>query len=179
MQKQNLLKYWLTLLLFLLIIFVSQAQNGINQSPINKTSIIGMEILWQIEGENIKITIKAPTTGWVSIGFDPVFMMKDANIIIGYIKEGDLFIRDDFGNANTRHTPDTQLGGIDNVLNAEGVEENGTTTLIFSIPLDSGDKVDRALIKGEEYTIILAYGKDQSDSFTSYHKKRGKTTIKL
>jgi hypothetical protein len=120
----------------------------------------------------LHVTVRAPTEGWVSIGFDATVGMKDANIIIGYVKDDTVFIRDDYGVSPTSHAPDTDAEGKDNILYSGGFENEDYTEIRFGIPLDSGDKRDRALEKGKEYTILLAYGDDEGDDFTSHHKKR-------
>jgi hypothetical protein len=120
----------------------------------------------------LTVSMVAPTTGWVAVGFDPTAAMKDANLIIGYVTAGDdgeLFIRDDWGNGHTSHVADVDEGGSSDVTNAEGSEVDGITTVSFSIPLDSGDEFDVPLNTGEEHKVLFAYGHDNADDFTSYH----------
>ena len=130
---------------------------------------------WKIDGENIDIILSAPTTGWIAVGFDPSRMMKDADILIGYVKNNEVFMRDDFGSGNTKHRADTELGGTDNITVTGGSEADGETSLEFSIPLHSWDSYDRVLEEGGEYKLIFAYG--NKDDFRSYHKTR--TSIKV
>ena len=147
------------------------------QDKFNSLTSGGIVLKWRINGNNLDVVVSAETTGWVAVGFDPTRRMKDANIIIGYVKEGKVFIRDDFGVATTFHRSDASLNGKDNVLNTSGIESKGVTTLKFSIPLDSGDRFDRKLEKGKSYTVLLAYGKE--DSFSAYHAYRAKAEITL
>ena len=132
---------------------------------------------WEINGENIDIILSAPTTGWIAVGFDPSRMMKDADILIGYVDNNEVFIRDDFGSGYTKHKADTDLGGTDDITINGGSEIDGKTILEFSIPLHSGDLNDRILEQGKEYKLIFAYGK--KDDFTSYHKTRTSLMITL
>ena len=134
-------------------------------------------IKWKIEGSTISVKVSAPTSGWVAVGFDPTSRMKDANIVIGYVENGEVFIRDDYGSATTAHEADTEAGGTDNLTNKSGTETNGTTEIAFTMPLDSGDSRDRILKEGTSYTIIMAYG--SSDSFTIKHSTRTSTNFKL
>ena len=134
-------------------------------------------IKWKIEGSTISVKVSAPTSGWVAVGFDPTSRMKDANIVIGYVENGEVFIRDDYGSATTAHEADTAAGGTDNLSNTSGTETNGTTEIAFTMPLDSGDSRDRILKEGTSYTIIMAYG--SSDSFTIKHSTRTSTNFKL
>ena len=53
------------------------------------------------------------------------------------------------------------------------------TTISFSIPLDSGDPLDKPLVAGKKYTLLLAHGNDGSDNFGDYHGDRGTVEITL
>lgn len=134
---------------------------------------------WKVEGEMLRATIAAPTTGWIAVGFDPTSMMKDANIIIGYVTDGKTSIRDDFGSALTSHLPDEKSGGSVDITDPTGKEEDGATELSFTIPLNSGDSRDRVLVSGKEYRVILARGPDGSDDFDAYHAERVGVNIRL
>lgn len=162
-----------TIIVFLLSLTLLSAL----ESKSRNLEIDNMEISWDIVEENVIFTVSAPTNGWVSIGFEPTKMMKDADIIIAYVKDGDLYIEDHYGNSNVSHKADTALGGEDNVKPVKGVETDNKTTVTFSIPLNSGDKYDKVLEEGKTYSIIFAYGK--KDNFKSWHKYKGKSDITL
>ena len=140
---------------------------------------IGMELLWRVVGDELEVRVSAPTTGWVAVGFDPSRMMKDANILIGYVEAGSAVVTDQFGITATGHRRDVELDGSDDVTVIGGTEAGGESELHFSIPLDSGDERDRTLVPGEEYRVILAYGEDGADDVESYHQNRGGVTITL
>jgi len=137
--------------------------------PGNSISISDFRMEWSIEGSDIEITVSAPTTGWIAVGFEPSAAMKDANIIIGYVQSGELFIRDDWGDGHISHSADIDLGGSSDVTAVSGAEENGATEITFSIPLSSGDQYDRVLEQGGTYKVILAFGPDDGDDFQGYH----------
>ena len=65
------------------------------------------------------------------------------------------------------------------ITGAGGSENDGTTQIRFTIPLDSGDSKDRPLSPGVDYRVILAHGTDEADGFGSYHGKRTTVKIKL
>jgi len=119
---------------------------------------------WSIEGGNLAIKLSAPTTGWVGIGFHPTDMMKDANIILGFVKDGKVEISDEFGNQPTQHVPDTKRDGTDNVTVIGGSETGTTTTLEFSIPLQSGDANDGVIDPKGDTLVLLAYGPDRKST---------------
>jgi hypothetical protein len=101
--------------------------------------------------------------------------MQDANIIIGYVVGDKAYISDEYGNGPTTHQPDVYASGASNIIDPAGREYEGNTELSFAIPLDSGDMRDRAIVPGRNYTVMLAYGPDTADEFTTRHATR--TTI--
>ena len=132
----------------------------------------GFVFRWRIEGETLHVVLRHPTTGWLAVGFDPSRMMKDANMILGYVADGEVFVTDHFGVANTSHRPDTDIDGTDDIIYSEGSEGSEGTELRFAIPLDSGDAADRPLEPGGSYRVLLAHGPDGADDFRTYHGGR-------
>lgn len=129
----------------------------------------GFLLSWTVEGDEAVVTMSAPSTGWVAAGFHTEGAMKNAQIAMGWV-DGDSFaLRDDFGTGFTTHAPDTSLGGADDLVPVSGTEEDGRTTIVFRMPLDSGDPYDRILVPGEPCRALVAYGNDGDDDFTSYH----------
>ena len=138
-----------------------------------------MELSWRVVGPDLEVKVSAPTTGWVAVGFDPSRMMRDANILIGYVSGTATVVTDQFGASTVTHRPDTDLGGTEDITVLGGTEAAGRTELHFTIPLDSGDDRDRPLVPGQEYRVILAYGENGADDLESYHKGRTGLTITL
>lgn len=173
-MKNNIIVVVLILLIFG-IFNLNADESNLNIENFNKVETKGIEFYWEIIDGNINIILSAPTEGWVAVGFNPSRMMKDADILIGYVKNGEVFMEDHFGSGNTKHQADIVLGGTEDISVLGGSEEGGKTTLKFSIPLHSRDSNDRKLEEGEEYKVIFAYGK--KDDFKSYHKLR--TSLKI
>jgi hypothetical protein len=143
----------------------------------NSVEAGGISLSWEIADGKASFTLEAPTEGWVAVGFHPTRMMKDADLIIGYVEDGEAAARDDFGNWFTSHDADTNLGGSDDLEEIAGSQNGGRTTLRFTLPLDSGDDYDQPLVPGEETEIILAYG--DSDDFNSIHSKTASVTVEF
>lgn len=158
---------------------VDSDEGDSSNAPFKSASHEGYELRWRVLGENLEVSVSYATTGWVAVGFDPTRMMRDANIIIGYVADGEAVITDQYGNSTITHRPDTDLGGSDDLTSASGTEEDGVTTLSFVMPLDSGDEYDRALEPGETYTVILAHGADGVDDMETYHEGRASMEITL
>lgn len=137
-----------------------------------------MTFAWSVDGDKLAAKVSGPTKGWVSVGFNPTKKMKDANIIIGYVKKGKVKITDEFGTAATQHKADKKIGGKDDVTVVGGTEADNTTTIEFTIPLDSGDAKDGVLVPDADTVVILAYGPDK-DSFRLKHPKAYTKTVNL
>ncbi len=130
-----------------------------------------MSFAWKVDGERLGVKLTGKSTGWVGIGFNPSKKMKDANYVLGYVKDGKAKIRDDFGVGEKKHKADEKLGGTSDALIIGGNEENGITTIEFSIPLVSEDKHDTTIDPMADTIVLLAYG-GKRDSFRSTHKFR-------
>lgn len=129
----------------------------------------GFTLRWRVVESDLEVEVTAPTTGWVGVGFDPGNMMGGANIIMGYVADGEVTISDQYGSGRTRHQPDTELGGASSVTDVGGTERFGRTTLSFTIPLDSGEETDNPLTPGNTHTVMMAHGPDDADNFITYH----------
>ncbi len=137
-----------------------------------------MTFSWKVTESDLLIKISGKTTGWVGIGFNPVDQMKGADYILGYVKDGKVELRDDYGDSERNHTEDEKLGGASDVTVIGGEEKGGVTTLEFSIPLDSGDKFDTVIDPQGETVVLLAFG-GKRDSFISKHQFRTTLTVNL
>jgi hypothetical protein len=135
------------------------------------------ELSWTADDQYLYMGIKAKTLGWVAVGFDPESMMKNADIIEGYVKDGNLSIADMYSSGQFGpHPADTEQGGTDDILASGGKLETGYTTIEFKRKLDTGDKYDKPLHSGLN-KIIWAYGSDPQ--FTLKHMARGSGEIDL
>jgi len=104
--------------------------------------------------------------------------MKDANFILGYVKDGNVKVSDHFGSANRQHEQDDKLGGSDDVTGISGKEVNGITEVCFTIPMHSKDPNDQILSEDKETKVLLAYGAGR-DSFLARHQFRTALNVNL
>jgi hypothetical protein len=159
----------------LILVLVSAVFAGAAEWKTAKAS--DFSLMWMVDGANLNVELSAPVEGWMAVGFAPTSKMKDANIIIGYVENGNVVIEDHFGNTPISHKSDDSAGGKDNLTNKSGTEQNGVTEIGFTIPLNSGDANDRPLVPGESYKVIFAgYGKDK---ITIKHSSRTSANITL
>jgi hypothetical protein len=144
----------------------------------HEMTIAGVDVYWSNDDHRLRVGLVSPGTGFVSIGFDPDRQMEGANFIIASVHEGELTIRDDYGTEPLAHMEDTVRGGQDNILTAAGNEWPDQTVVEFVIPLDSGDSMDKPLIAGHEYTVLVSYH-SMVDSFSNRHTRRGSGQMQL
>ncbi len=131
----------------------------------------------KVEAENLVAEASYPTTGWVGVGFNPKEMMKGGNFILGALINGQPVLSDDFGATEYSHVPDTAAGGKNNLISGQCQTEKGTTTIFFTIPLNSGDTKDIVLEKGKTINLVLAAGK--KPDLKTKHSDLKFTTIKI
>lgn len=135
------------------------------------------EIHWRCDEQDVYIGMKAKTSGWISIAFQPGSRMRNADMVLGFVKNGettvlDLFSTGDFG----PHSPDDELGGTQNILEYGGSEDNEFTIVEFKRALNTGDSYDVEVSFGEN-KIIWAYS--SSDDIMQKHTNRGYGEIVL
>jgi len=133
-----------------------------------------IQLYWTHDGKTLFIAMISPGTGWVSVGFDPVNVMQGANYILAAVDDEALTIEDHFGTSRFGHSLDEQQ----DILSAFGIEEEGSTLVEFSIPLDSGDDWDKPLFADSTVTTLLAYHAS-SDRLTVRHTERSIVSITL
>ncbi len=138
-----------------------------------------VEVRWKVDDEHLMFEISAPTTGWVSIGFNPSRVMKDADFIFGFVQGSEVVVTDQFGNGTFSHIRDTEMGGSNDIVEFDGSESSGRTRISFTIPIDSGDQYDSVLTPGQEHTVLIAYGPDGADNFGKKHIERAQVKLKL
>ncbi len=186
-MKKNIRFYFLLSALLTMVVFlscsrVSEETLGPSSTEVDDQGFLtlssnGFVLKYKVEGVELHCKLTSQTSGWVSVGFNPSSMMKDANYIIGYVSGSNAFIRDDFGVSNTVHQSDVSLGGTSNLTLIGGTENASSTTLEFKIPLNSGDPYDQVLLLDHSYPVVFAQG--NSDDFTSSHYSTGHGTITL
>jgi len=132
---------------------------------------------WVFKGENIEFTVTAPTTGWISLGFNPTSRMKDADYILAYVENGKVYISDEYGTGSTSHKSDVSLGGKESAKAISFVEQADKTTITFSLPVNSGDQYDTVFRPGEKCKVLGAYA--TSKNLSSKHRKRDSVEIVL
>jgi hypothetical protein len=132
---------------------------------------------YAVVGKNLSAVVSYPAIGYIAVGFNPKTAMKGANFIIGTIIDGKAVVSDEFGDGMFSHTPDTALGGVNNIIAGDCKQENKVTTMSFTIPLDSKDAADVLLEPGKKIKVVFAVG--SSNDTRKKHRDIDKTSITL
>jgi len=129
------------------------------------------EINWSGDEEYIYIGLKVKTIGWVAFGIQPGTLMKEADMVLGFVSDDKTTVYDQFSTGDFGpHPPDTELGGTNDILEFGGKEAGGYSTIEFKRALNTGDQYDHQLLKGVN-KIIWAYGSDDQSKIK--HVSRG------
>ncbi|MEM1408085.1 MAG: DOMON domain-containing protein [Bacteroidota bacterium] len=133
----------------------------------------GMTMSYQIINDHIEITLKAPTLGWLGIGFNDQNSIVKSDLYLLRVKdrkaEGlDMYV---IGAGNPKE--DHKIGGYFNLREIEGKETDGSTTLKFQLPVQSKDRYDFSHEIGADFWLILAYS--QSDDWDHHSMMRRHT----
>lgn len=151
---------------------------GVTLGVADGVEVNNIRFEWDVVSNEVVMTVEAPTTGWVSVGWGAAVKMKDADFVIGYVTNGSYGVLEDhFGVSPTGHRLDTDLGGRVNVRLLEAQEKDGKTRIVFVRSLVTKDAYDKDLVLDKPFDVILAYGR--FDNTTSKHSAIGKVKIFL
>ncbi|CAD7695579.1 unnamed protein product, partial [Ostreobium quekettii] len=99
-----------------------------------------------------------PSTG----GAGPTLTYFGEDIVVGYAKGNAFRIQDSFTPSRARPLPDVYFGGVDDILDAVGKEEDGTTYLKYRRALQTDDQAgDFCIVEDTIYLMIYAYGQPE------------------
>jgi DOMON domain len=162
--------------IFLMTLLISKSFSiQAQQKDFKKATVNGMTFHWRFDKDHLQCQASAPNKGWVAIGFNTKDELSGTNLIMGAVEQDFVTIDDRFIVKPGEHKSIIDLGGSEAVVHRSGTEENGVTTISFSIPLSVNDKFHHNLLEGKEYYVLMAFS--QEDDFQ--HHSIMRTTIKL
>jgi hypothetical protein len=114
------------------------------------------------ENPIVEFAMELQGTGWMGIGVSPEGTMKDADIIMGSIRNDAFRVLDYFSlNSGSPVLDTSDPTGTNDVLASIGFEKDGVTTIKFRRsmePTDTATGLDRAISKNDDMTqFIYAY----------------------
>ena len=129
-----------------------------------------------IENNSILIKIKAPTKGWLAVGFNDKNEIVGSDLKMFRVKNDQLDCEDQFVIGIQSHPNDEGLQGKKNIKLLKGQETNEGTSVIFKIPMTSNDLFDFSHEIDQNFWLILVYS--ASDDFSHHSVIREHFQIK-
>lgn len=154
--------------LCLLALFATKCKAQPN--TMNQISKNGMTVTWHLEGERLHLTMKAPTQGWIAVGFNTVDELTGTNLIMGCVTNGEVTLSDRHILSPGHHQSIEKLGGTSAVQLISGQETDNETQIRFSLPLQVNDPWHLELKPGNQYHLLLAFS--QEDDFLHHSMMR-------
>ncbi|MEL7001161.1 MAG: DOMON domain-containing protein [Bacteroidota bacterium] len=130
----------------------------------------GMEMSYRLRADSIYITLSAPTTGWIGIGFNSQNSIVKSDLILFHIIDNQTEAVDMYVVAAGNPQKDDNLGGQQSITVKHSLEAEGKTTVRFSVALRSRDRYDYQHNPGDDFWLILAYS--THDEFEHHSRMR-------
>jgi hypothetical protein len=136
----------------------------------------GMSVRWYIEGTDLFVTMKAPTTGWVAVGFNTQSTLDGSLLILGAVEAGMVRVEEHIAQP-PKHPNRIHLGGSLALRRFEAKEQDGETQVSFVLDLLTRDHVAPLLSLGALVYLTLAFSQD--DDFQHHSIMRTSVQITL
>lgn len=158
------------------------AQNiGPTTQYVSKDGEVEVMFAFDATGEHIIFTIRAQTTGWAAIGFEPTTLMHKAEIIfVGVNADGESYIEHHYANTWTGHQRvDTMESeqGKDLLELIEITQDEEWLTATVRRKTEVSGRYYKQLTPEKELVFMWAIGR--GDNTSRKHTERAKATITL
>ncbi len=147
-----------------------------SQKTLNALKRNGMEVKWSRDGEYLEFELKAPSEGWLAIGFNQHDQLSGTHLIMVHQnKEGVFALSDRYIKAPGEHVSVKELGGQAHAQLIHAERKNGQTTALLKVRLKAKDQWHQHLEAGKKYHLLMAYS--QSDDL--YHHSLFRTSVQF
>jgi hypothetical protein len=144
------------------------------QKPMKSIIKNGMEVNWQYKGDRVFFEMKAPTDGWVAIGFNNSESTTGNYLIMGNVINAKTTVTEHYTLSPGNYKTFNELKVNNSVADIWGTETNKGTILKFSLPIIAVNKYARNLNEGSQYELLIAFS--QEDDFQ--HHSTMRTSVK-
>lgn len=117
----------------------------------------GMNMSYEIANDSLTISLRAPTTGWIGIGFNHENNIVGSDLLLFHVIDEQTTGTDLYVQALGDPRKDIELNGHESFRILYGSEANGHTQVQFRVPLDNQDPYDFQHTLSESFWLILAY----------------------
>ena len=131
-------------------------------SPFEKNNIDqdGVSFAWRHETHALIGIVKAPTRGWVAVGFNESSELKNTRFIIAAVSTSPIHVEEHLALV-PEHRPVEELGMPATLIHAEGGFTAGVSTLIFTLPHKIPGRPNLNLAPGNTVNVMLAWSMEQ------------------
>jgi hypothetical protein len=158
----------------LLIVITMKPLNTTQQKCVDKNK---MEVCWTITGNEINFKLKAPTNGWLCIGFNEKAGLKGTYLLMARVVNGKAEVVEHH-TLSPGNYKDIQCFGEKAVVSSiQGSESNGVSEVRFSVPVHPTHKYAKPLKAGTSYEMLVAYSRE--DDFQHHSMMRSNIRITL
>lgn len=156
-----------------------KSDGAVSDGEYTQTHKLGeIEVFSRVEGDSVMMALRARTKGYVALGIDPEDKMKGADMLLGYMKDGQAAVVDMYSTGvYGPHPLDTAQGGTADVAAVSGSHKDGVLVVEFKRKLATGDSKDKPLKMGDN-KVIWAIGDVGADGAVK-HSSRGAGTLTL
>ena len=137
----------------------------------------GMKVTWYHSDDRIYFTLKAPTTGWLAIGFNTSNNLTDTYLIMCNVIKNKTRVVEHYVIKPGAYHPIDKLGGTPQVLDINGSESNEMSAIHFSLPQQPACSHQKPLDQNRPYHLLIAYSLE--DDFNHHSIMRTTTKIIL
>lgn len=125
----------------------------------SRLTLDGTTFAWQHRDDRLFGDLTAPAEGWLAVGFNDEPALRGTRFVIGVI--GDASIRAELHIADPpRHRQIEVLGGVSDLRDLKGKQEDGRSRLSFSLPHRSTDRFAVDLMPGRSIHLMLAWSNE-------------------
>jgi DOMON domain len=137
----------------------------------------GMTVTWKIAQERLLLTMRAPTSGWVAVGFNTLEGLAGTNLVMAAVEGQEVRLSDRYIVAPGDHRSVAELGGKPSAMLISGTEDATGTIIQFALPLHAADSFHVALTRGQSLHLLMAFSRE--DDFAHHSMMRTAVTITL
>lgn len=168
----------MTVLLFLSFLTVAFGNfGGIETPKVQHIEKNGMTVETTFHHDSIWFRVKAPTEGWVAIGFNETNELKGNYLIMGAVINGSAVAKEHHVFNSGHYRSFSNLGIKSSITKIIGTEQNGQTEISFQLPITRSDLLGKSLKPDSTFMLLLAYSRE--DDFKHHSVMRTSARITL
>jgi len=146
-------------------------------SDVNSVTKNEMQVSWSHSNESIEFIMRAPTTGWVTIGFNDKDEITNAYLLMGRIVGDKAELMEHYTVSPGKYKSLLEMGESSSIQYVKGTEADHNTSITFSLPQQARNKYGKNLTKEMTYYLIMAYS--VSDDFQHHSSMRTSLQVQL